>query len=469
MLAKQDSLPTTNHEVLILGTGLAGMAAALAARQAGAAPFVIDKAPETSKSGNTRFSGGGLRCPSEEHTIDSLLEELERMSDGRTDMRLARILYRDAESGVNWLRELGIPIVSPSVERPDVRGGRMRYHIRGNGYGLVDALFPKLGKAGIAVQFQTKAIELLTSGTGQVVGARVNTPEGCVDMLARAVILATGGFQANTAMRVQYLGREAGDLLVRGSKYDTGEGLRMALRLGAQSYGDWGGFHSAVLDARSAQVEAGETNVNTYPYTIIVNKNGERFLDEGEDFMDTTYVKYGKAILQQPGRIAYCLFDAKIAERDLVYCLHREFEPIDAGSWERLAQKIRVPADRLRQTIDSFNAAVQPGEFDPERRDGKSTRGIYPPKSNWAVPLDTPPFFAYPVTGGITFTLGGLRVDDRARVLDTEDHAIPGLYAAGELLGGFFYNNYPGGASLMRSLVFGRLAGAEAAGFASRK
>ena len=458
----QGEIPSARHEVLVLGTGLAGLAAALSVREAGAMPFVIEKAPEASKSGNTRFSGGGLRVPNEKQSVDWLLEESEQLSDGRADRALARVLYRNGAAGVEWLRGHGVKIGDSSVERPDLRSGRM-LHASGNGYGLVDSLFPKLLQAGITVQFQTKATALLTAADGSVLGVRAQTPEGYVDLYAKAVIVATGGFEANTAMRVQYLGKEAGDLLVRGSKYNTGEGLRMALDIGAQSYGDWGGFHSAVLDARSPRVESGETNVNTYPYTVMVNKDGERFLDEGANFNDVTYVTYGKAILQQPGHLAYCLFDAKIAERDIVYCLHREFEPIEAGSWESMAQKIRVPADRLRQTIEAFNAACQPGEFDPNTLDGKATAGISPPKSNWAVPLDTPPYFAYPVTGGITFTLGGLRVDERARVLDTEDRAIPGLYAAGELLGGFFYNNYPGGASLARAVVFGRIAGAEAA------
>jgi len=220
------------------------------------------------------------------------------------------------------------------------------------------------------------------------------------------------------------------------------------------------------MDARSEPVEAGETNINSYPYTLMVNRDGERFVDEGADFFDVTYVKYGKAILGQSGSIAYCLFDAKLAERELVYCLHREFEPLHASSIARLAQNLGLPGDKLQATVDAYNAAVQPGDFDPETRDGKTTQGIQPPKSNWALPLDTPPYFAFPVTGGITFTLGGIKVDERARVIDTEDRAIAGLYAAGELIGGLFYDNYPGGASLLRSLVFGRLAGQEAAALA---
>jgi len=464
MLYSNHPLPHRDcHDVIVVGSGLAGMSAALAAREAGARVTLIDKATETSRSGNTRFSGGALRCPTAEYTVDLLVDELARMTTGRADPALARTLYRTAVDDVAWLKAMGAPIAPPGPERPDLRGGKMSYHVSGNGYGLVEALFPLLAARSIAVLFETKASEILVDPSGHIAGIRARTREGYADLLARTVILATGGFQANTAMRVQYLGKDAAGLVVRGSRHNTGDGIAMALAIGAQSTGDWGGFHSAVLDARSAPVEAGETNINSYPYTVMVNTRGERFVDEGEDFFDTTYVKYGKAILNQPGRIAYCIFDANLAERELVYCLHREFEPLEAGSLEQLAENLNIPPDRLMQTMATYNAAVQPGEFNPEIRDGKHTSGISPQKSNWAVAVDTPPFFAFPVTGGITFTLGGLRIDPRARVLDTEDRAMPGLYAAGELIGGLFHDNYPGGASLIRSLVFGRIAGKEAA------
>ncbi len=463
MLLSTDAVTTENHDVLVLGSGLAGMAAALSAKEAGASVTVIDKAPETSRGGNTRFSGGALRCPTAETTPDMLIEELDRITKGRANRALARVLYGRAEKDVQWLIGLGAPLVDPSVERPDLRGGKMSYHVRGNGYGLVESLYPRLAERGVACKFETKATDFLTDGNGRVCGVRAKTRTGYVNMLARAVVMATGGFQANTEMRVRYLGREASSLIVRGSKYNTGDGINMAMAIGGQSMGDWGGFHSAVMDARSEPVEAGETNINSYPYTLMVNRDGDRFVDEGADFFDVTYVKYGKAILGQSGSIAYCLFDAKLAERELVYCLHREFEPLHASTIARLAQNLGLPGDKLQATVDAYNAAVQPGDFDPETRDGKATQGLQPPKSNWALPLDTPPYFAFPVTGGITFTLGGIKVDERARVIDTEDRAIAGLYAAGELIGGLFYDNYPGGASLLRSLVFGRLAGQEAA------
>jgi tricarballylate dehydrogenase len=215
-------------------------------------------------------------------------------------------------------------------------------------------------------------------------------------------------------------------------------------------------------------VECGETNINTYPHTVMVNSDGKRFVDEGADFFDTTYVTYGKACLAQPSGRAFCLFDAKAAEQGLVYGLREDFEPLQAGTLRRLAEMLGIDADNLETTIQEYNAAINDKPFNPDVRDGKGTAGITPPKSNWALPLDTPPFFALPVTGGITFAFGGLKVDENCRVIDTEDRAMSGLYAAGEIMGGVFYQKYPGGASLVRSLVFGRIAGRQAVSFAQK-
>lgn len=459
--------PIERFDVIVVGTGLAGHAAALAAREQGAEVLVIDKAPETSMGGNTRFSGGALRTPSGGVSADDLVNELLQMSGGRCNTRLARILYHDAGESVEWLRGYAVTIVRADEDRPDFRGSKMPWHVKGNGYGLIAELYPNLAKMGVTVRFETKALDLSVAPDGSVGGVRVRGKNG-ETLLHGAVVLACGNFQANVEMRTRYLGRGADGLIVRGSRYNTGDGLKMALAAGAQSTGNWGDFHSAVLDARSAAVECGETNINTFPYTVMVNIEGRRFVDEGADFFDTTYVTYGKAILDQPRGCAFCLFDAKIAERGLVYGLREDFEPLQFGSLRRLAETLGIDGNGLEHTIAEFNAAIGPEEFDPDRRDGKSTRGLVPPKSNWAVPLDTPPFFALPATGGITFAFGGLKTDDGCRVLDTEDRVMPGLYAAGEIMGGVFYQKYPGGASLVRSLVFGRLAGRNAAAFAKK-
>ena len=457
-----------SFDAIVVGTGLAGLSAALRAKEAGGKVVVIDKAPETSMGGNSRFSGGALRTPSDTVSAGDLVNEAMEMSGGRANPRLTHVLYNDAAEALEWLRGYGVPILRSDEERPDFKGSKMPWHAKGNGYGLIAALFPNLAKNNVPVSFETKALRLDVDEKGNVNGVVVRDRSG-TRTLQGPVILATGNFQANTEMRARYLGEGADALIVRGSKYNTGDGLNMAMQAGAQSFGNWGDFHSAVLDARSAQVECGETNINTYPHTVMVNVDGKRFVDEGEDFFDLTYVTYGKACLAQPGGRAFCLFDAKAAERGLVYGLREDFEPIQAGTLRRLAEMLGINADNLERTIQEFNGSINQKPFDPESRDGKSTTGITPPKSNWALPLDTPPFFALPITGGITFAFGGLRVDENCRVLDTEDRAMPGLYAAGEIMGGVFYQKYPGGASLVRSLVFGRIAGRNAVAFSNKK
>ncbi|MEI9806150.1 MAG: FAD-dependent tricarballylate dehydrogenase TcuA [Pseudolabrys sp.] len=454
--------PIERFDVIVVGTGLAGHAAALSAREQGANVLVIDKAPETSMGGNTRFSGGALRTPSDSVSADDLINELQQMSGGRANPRLSRILYQEASDALEWMRGHGVTILHAEEERPDFKGSKMPWHAKGNGYGLIASLYPNLKSKGINVRFETKALDLIVASDGSISGVRVRGKNGETSLLG-TVILASGNFQANVEMRTRYLGKGADALIVRGSRYNTGDGLNMAIAAGAQSTGNWSDFHSAVLDFRSAAVECGETNINTYPQTVMVNIEGNRFVDEGLDFFDTTYVTYGKAILDQPGGRAFCLFDAKAAERGLVYGLREDFAPLQFGSLRRLAEAMGIDANGLEKTIADYNAAIGPEEFDPDKRDGKATRGLTPPKSNWALPLDTPPYFVLPVTGGITFAFGGLKTDDRCRVLDTEDRVMPNLYAAGEIMGGLFYQKYPGGASLVRSLVFGRLAGRNAA------
>jgi len=459
---------TPEHfDVIVVGTGLAGLSAALRAKQDGGSVVVIDKAPETSMGGNSRFSGGALRTPSAMASAEDLVKEAMDMSGGRANPRLAHLLYSEATEALEWLRGFGVPILRSDEERPDFKGSKMPWHAKGNGYGLIAALFPNLAKSDIAVRFNTKALRLEVDDKGDVTGIVVRDGTG-TRVLRGAVVLATGSFQANVEMRTRYLGNGADSLVVRGSRFNTGDGINMAMQAGAQSFGNWGDFHSAVLDARSARVECGETNINTYPHTVMVNIDGKRFVDEGADFFDMTYVTYGKACLEQPGGRAFCLFDAKAAERGLVYGLREDFEPLQAGTLRRLAEMLGINADNLEETIKEFNAAVNDRPFDPERRDGKSTIGINPRKSNWALPLDTPPFFAIPATGGITFAFGGLKVDENCRVLDTEDRAMPGLYAAGEIMGGIFFEKYPGGASLVRALVFGRIAGRSAVAFSKK-
>jgi len=300
--------------------------------------------------------------------------------------------------------------------------------------GLVDLLYRRFEGLGGIVAYETCAIDLIVNGDGSIAGVRARSPEGMVDIYASGgVVLACGGFEANIEMRVRYLGRFADSLILRGSRYNTGEGIRMAMDAGAQPAGQWGDYHSAVLDARSPKIECGVTALYNYQMGIFIDQSGHRFLDEGEDFRDHTYVKFSKFIVEQAGGEAWCLFDQKAYQREEFARAWRPVgPPLEANTLKEMAEKMGLPAENLMDTIANFNAAVQPGEYDLDRLDGKRTLGITPPKSNWALPLDTPPYVAIPVTGGITFTFGGLKCDTLARVIDTRGRVMPGLYAAGE-------------------------------------
>ncbi|MCI0438309.1 MAG: FAD-dependent tricarballylate dehydrogenase TcuA, partial [Chloroflexi bacterium] len=302
---------------------------------------------------------------------------------------------------------------------------------------------------------------------GRITGITVRDNDGYHDVSTSAVVLACGGFEANTEMRTRYLGPGWEMAKVRGTQFNTGDGIRMALEIGAQSYGHWSGCHAVAWDLNAPP--HGDRNIadlfqkHSYPFGIIVNVEGKRFVDEGADLRNYTYAKYGREILYQPQRAAFQIFDEKTKHllRDEYFI--PQASVVRANTIEELADGLGIDREGLVNTVREFNAAVQPGDYNPTALDGKGTKGIAPPKSNWALPIDAPPYLGYAVTCGITFTFGGLKINGQCQVFDTEDRPIPGLYAAGELVGGLFYYNYPGGAGLMGGSVFGKIAGAEAA------
>ncbi|HEX8685986.1 MAG TPA: FAD-dependent tricarballylate dehydrogenase TcuA, partial [Pyrinomonadaceae bacterium] len=325
---------------------------------------------------------------------------------------------------------------------------------------------------GIDILYETRATALASDGT-QVTGVRVKRQDGVAELQARAVVLACGGFESNAEWRTRYLGPGWELAKVRGTRFNNGDGIRMALDIGASSAGNWSGCH-AVGWERNAP-EFGDLAVgdqfqkHSYPFGILVNARGERFVDEGADVRNYTYAKYGRAILEQPGQFAWQVFDAKVKHLLRDEYRIRQVTKVTADTLEELAGKLEdVDAEGFLRTARAFNDAVRADvPFNPNVKDGRAAEGVSPKKSNWANPLDTPPYEAYAVTCGITFTFGGLRVTEGAQVVDTDGRPMQGLYAAGELVGGLFYFNYPGGTGLMSGAVFGKLAGTSA-GAASR-
>lgn len=321
------------------------------------------------------------------------------------------------------------------------------------------------GKLGIDIRYQNVAMNLLQDAHGRVIGVRALTPQGFTNIYAKAVILACGGFEANPAMRASYLGAGWDTVKVRGVPFNTGDGLRMAWDIGAQSYGQLTGCHASLQDINrppySLRIQPHwEYARYAYPWGITVNIEGQRFFDEGADFRRFTYARLGREIVKQPHGVAFQILDKKTEH------LIRGYTDATGGTantLEELADMLGLEPGPLIKTIQDYNAAVQPGNYDPMNLDGKRTSGLIPDKTNWALPIYTPPFHGYGVCCGITFTYGGLRTNPEAEVLSTWEAPIPGLYACGEIVGGLFYGNYPGASGMMQGAVFGRKAGLNAA------
>jgi tricarballylate dehydrogenase len=482
------------YDVVIVGAGNAAFSAAHAAIERVNRVLVLEKAPREWAGGNSYFTAGAIRTTYDgledlrpivenltdeqaattelpPYTPEDFMADMERVTEGRCDKELTRILVDDAADTIRWLHEKGLRYRLMYDRQSFEVDGKRRFWgalVLGTvdgGKGLVEQHTAAAEKSGVEIRYDSPVVGLLQESDGAVTGVVCERRGGREEIQAGAVVLAGGGFEADPRMRAEHLGPQWEAAKVRGTPYNTGEVLRMALEAGAQPYGDWSGCHAIAWDAAAPPTGDRElTNLfskQSYPLSIVVNKDARRFLDEGADFRNYTYAKYGAEILRQPGALAYQLFDAKTEP------LLRQDEytapgvsRYEASTIRELARRLDLNADALERTVDEFNAAVQPGEFNPAIKDGKRTKGVQPPKSNWAQPLDTPPFYGFVVTCGITFTFGGLRVDADAQVLDRTGRPVPGLYAAGELVGGLFYHNYPGGSGLTAGAVFGRRAGA---------
>ena len=485
-----------SYDVIVVGAGNAALSAAMAAREVCGSVLVVEKAPEYFRGGNTYFTGGIIRFPfegiedikavipdmsaTEEASVDvgsypesQFYDDMMRVTQGLSDPELAQILVSQSFPTMKWLRSKGVRFVLAFGRQSFKDGDKFRFwggllvEAVGAGKGLSDQQFEAAKRDGVEVRYATEGVNLLRDAKGHVSGLKVLGPDGYDDIPARSVVLAAGGFEANAEMRSRYLGPGWELVKVRGIPYNTGDGIRMALEAGAQAHGHWSSCHAVAWDMNAPAF--GDRTVtelfqkHSYPFGLIVNLEGTRFLDEGADFRNYTYVTYGRALLTQSQGLGFQIFDDKVKHllRDEYHI--PQVTMAQADTIEELATRLDIDPHGLATTIREYNAAVQTNvPYNPTIKDGRGTVGITPPKSNWAETIDTPPYLGYAVTCGISFTFGGVKIDTRGRVVTNAQEPIPGLYAAGEMVGGLFYHNYPGGSGLSAGMVFGRLAGTTA-------
>ncbi|WP_261165509.1 FAD-dependent tricarballylate dehydrogenase TcuA [Microbacterium sp. Marseille-Q6965] len=484
------------YDVVVVGGGNAGFSAAHAAAERGRKVLLLERGAPGMEGGNSYYTAGATRIahdgldglrdvvePDDRHdrtivppySAEEYMADLVRVTDGKTDRAMAEVLTTEAGDAVRWLSGLGLKYrlmyERQAYERPDgtyLFWGGLHIGNVGGGIGLIQDHTAVAAKLGTEVRYGAHVVALLTEGDA-VVGVRYESEDGAAhEIRAESVILAAGGFESSAELRERHLGPGWANAKVRGTPYNLGEMLEAALALGAAKHGDWSTCHSTQWDAEAENNESNRELTNrltrqSYPLGVIVNRDGARFVDEGQDFRNYTYAKFGREILKQPGSIGWQIFDATL--RPALRAEEYEMPGISeyvADSLEELAQAAGIDAPGLARTIAAFNTSIdREVPFDPTVKDGRRA-DVEPPKSNWAVPIETPPFYAYPVTCGITFTFGGVRGDLQGRVLREDGSAITGLFACGEMLGGLFSGNYPGGSGLAAGMVFGRRAGSVA-------
>jgi tricarballylate dehydrogenase len=474
-------------DVIVVGMGIAGLCAALTANEAGAKVVVVDRAPRGMSGGNTRYTEAFMRMKSVDEPSDDLADALlgdfmgwpdpsllkETLEDRASwstptrtlnivDFNYVETLLAGAGPTLRWLTSHGVRF--EALPTPFLTTSTTRLSPVGGGLALVEALTAALESTSIEVLYETTARSLILDGD-EVVGLHAVGTSGAVTLRGQ-VLLASGGYEGNSEMLSRFHGPLA--MLCRpvavGGHYNKGEGIEMALAVGADTAGNFSLFHAEPIDPRSGVAEAA---IFAFPYGVLVNEHGERFVDEAPGPVDAFYERITRQIQAQTKGVAYLILDATgQGVPNIRTALRTDQPPIIGQSLDELAQRLDVDPSTLTATIDAYNGACGPEDFDHSKPDGKATRGLVPPKSNWATPIADGPFHAYPIMAANVFTFGGLRTDENARVVSRDGRPIGGLFAAGEMTG-LYYSNYTGSTSVLRGAVFGRIGGRCAAGVVS--
>lgn len=478
-------MANNEFDVIVAGCGVAGLSAAVSAAEAGARVVVLERATYEERGGQSRYTEAYLRMKSLTEVSDDFETHLAENGSGYLDPDLIAEAARPRESWPALVKPLSFTDPDLIEHFAEAAGDTVAWMIGmgvrfdflptqfltksqprllpvGGGQALVDALSARAEMLGVTFLYETTAVSLIVDEDGSIAGLRTVQSGNRPLNLNGQVVLACGGFEGNAEMLTQYIGPRAIYLrpVCKGGYYNRGEGIRMALDIGAAPCGDFGSYHAEPVDPRSG---ISEPSIFIFPYGILVNQDGLRFTDEAPGTVDAHYESVTRRIFEQRKGLAYVVLDAKhMRIPNYRLGIRTDKQPIVANSISELAKLIGVSVDALERTVSEYNAKCPSGTSHPLELDGLSTQGLNPPKSNWATPLDEAPYHAYPIISSNVFTFGGLKVDGNARVVNRDGDAIPGLFAAGETVG-MYYGTYTGATSVLKGMVFGRIAGLTAA------
>ncbi|TCT21712.1 tricarballylate dehydrogenase [Melghiribacillus thermohalophilus] len=452
-------------DVLVVGGGNAALCAALSARDHGARVLVIERAPKFYRGGNSRHTRDfrvmnikGNDFMIGRYTEDEFVDDLKRVAGGEINEDLARLIVRESETLPEWLGKQGVswqPALSGTLHL-----ARTNIFQLGGGKAMMNAYYRTAQKKGIEVWYESMLEDMEIEGN-EFKAARVRKKDSVVTVKAKAIIVASGGFEANREWHRKYWGSAADNFIIRGTPYNQGNVLKLLLDYGVARVGEPDAFHAVAVDGRAPENDGGiVTRLDSVPFGIVVNKDGQRFYDEGEDFWPKRYAIWGGLIARQPDQIAFSIFDSKMIGK----FMPSVWDPVSADTIKGLAEQLGLDSDAVEKTVKEFNEATRPGTFNPAELDDCRTEGLKPPKSHWAVKIDQPPYYAYPLKAGITFTYLGVKVNEHARMIMEDGSLAKNMFASGEITAGnVLKRGYLAGFGLTLGATLGRIAGREAA------
>ncbi len=458
------NLGSTTWDLIVVGGGNAGLCAAIEAAETGARVLILESAPKDYRGGNSRHTRnfrcmhqGPLSVLTDTYGEDEYFDDLIRVTAGKTDEALARMVIRQSEACLPWMEAHGVAFQKSLSGTLSL--SRTNAFFLGGGKALVNAYYNTAADLGVTVVYDAEVTHIaIEDGTFRGLDAKINDVNTRIE--GRALVLASGGFQADLDWLADAWGPAARNFLIRGTPYNRGVVLRDMLDQGADTVGDPTQCHAVAIDGRSPKFDGGiVTRLDCVPFSIVVNNKGERFYDEGEDVWPKRYAIWGRLVAAQPDQIAYSVIDSKSIEN----FMPSVYPPEKADTLDGLAQKLGISGTALRETVEEFNAACRAGNFTPTELDGLATEGLSPAKTNWARPIDQPPYYGYSLKTGVTFTYLGLKVDDTARV-SIGGARLENVWAAGEIMAGSILGQgYLAGFGMTVGTVFGRISGQEAA------